>query len=279
MGFLLFVVIDKTMRVFSGQNGHSHGHDHSHAHDHCHSQKSKHEKESEQTLENIAIASGSKKSSSISSIKKRNKSETDESKKRDQTFEEEARHRESAVSNPSTSATLSAYLNMIADFSHNITDGLAMSASFYVGQNIGASNCFAMFWHEAPHQVGDFVLLLQGGFSKKKALKAQFVTVFGAYLGTMIGIALNSFALPFATNAETARASVAPGIFGSNVMISDLMLPFSTGAFLYIATVGILPEVLHSEEDVNTTKMGHAVKCIFQLVSALGGLYIMFILS
>src|ERR1700761_1540008 len=80
-----------------------------------------------------------------------------------------------------------------ADFTHNITDGLAMSSSFYASPTIGATTTVAVFFHEIPHEVGDFALLIQSGFSKKKAMGAQFVTAIGAFLGTFIGIAVQEF--------------------------------------------------------------------------------------
>lgn len=70
-----------------------------------------------------------------------------------------------------------------ADFTHNITDGLAMAASFYASPTIGATTTVAVFFHEIPHEVGDFALLVQSGFSKRAAIGAQFFTAAGAFLG------------------------------------------------------------------------------------------------
>lgn len=80
-----------------------------------------------------------------------------------------------------------------ADFTHNITDGLAMSASFYASPTIGATTTVAVFFHEIPHEVGDFALLVQSGFSKRAAMASQFVTAIGAFMGTLIGIAVQEF--------------------------------------------------------------------------------------
>merc|ERR1712137_185314 len=91
------------------------------------------------------------------------------------------------------SVKLGGYLNLIADFTHNITDGLALSSSFYASPTIGATTTVAVFFHEIPHEVGDFALLVQSGFSKRAAMGAQFVTALGALLGTCIGIAVQEF--------------------------------------------------------------------------------------
>ena len=65
-----------------------------------------------------------------------------------------------------------------------------MSASFYASPTIGATTTVAVFFHEIPHEVGDFALLVQSGFSKRAAMASQFVTALGALLGTCIGIAV-----------------------------------------------------------------------------------------
>lgn len=65
-----------------------------------------------------------------------------------------------------------------------------MSASFYASPTIGATTTVAVFFHEIPHEVGDFALLVQSGFTKRQAMASQFVTAIGALLGTLIGIAV-----------------------------------------------------------------------------------------
>lgn len=66
---------------------------------------------------------------------------------------------------------------------------------------------------------------------------AQFVTAIGAYLGTFIGIAINYFATSALKRAEglnsVLEAGKATGIFGTNVQIADLTLPFTAGKFYY----------------------------------------------
>ena len=62
------------------------------------------------------------------------------------------------------------YLNLAADFSHNFTDGLAIGASFLAGQNIGIITTLTILFHEVPHEIGDFAVLIQSGCSKKKVI-------------------------------------------------------------------------------------------------------------
>jgi solute carrier family 39 (zinc transporter), member 7 len=142
----------------------------------------------------------------------------------------------------SASVKLGGYLNLIADFTHNITDGLAMSSSFYASPTIGATTTVAVFFHEIPHEVGDFALLIQSGFSKRAAMGAQFVTALGALLGTCIGIAVQEFGGSSAHGAVSEGA----GLFGTSLQWGDMLLPFTAGTFLYVGTVAVIPELLET---------------------------------
>lgn len=71
--------------------------------------------------------------------------------------------------NDGTGFKVAAYLNMVADFAHNFTDGLAIGASFLAGTTIGVVTMITVLVHEIPHEIGDFAILVQSGFTKKKA--------------------------------------------------------------------------------------------------------------
>ena len=73
-----------------------------------------------------------------------------------------------------------AILNLIADAAHNFTDGLAIAAAFSSSEALGVSTTLAVFFHEIPHEVGDFAVLMSQGFSKRAAFLAQFARVLGA---------------------------------------------------------------------------------------------------
>ena len=130
-----------------------------------------------------------------------------------------------------------------ADFTHNITDGLAMSSSFYASPTIGATTTVAVFFHEIPHEVGDFALLIQSGFSKRAAMGAQFVTALGALLGTVIGIAVQEYG---GADASQVGAGMKSGLAGTSLTWGDMLLPFTAGTFLYVGTVAVIPELLET---------------------------------
>mmetsp|Transcript_39927 Transcript_39927/g.94724 ORF Transcript_39927/g.94724 Transcript_39927/m.94724 type:complete len:472 (+) Transcript_39927:90-1505(+) len=108
-----------------------------------------------------------------------------------------------------------AYLNLVADIMHNFSDGLALGVAF--GKGMGLPTTAAVFFHEVPHNIADFAILIQNGFSHNAALKAQFVSALGAVLGCVAGLRLRDMS----------------GIQG-----------FVAGGFIYIATVDIMPLML-----------------------------------
>ena len=154
---------------------------------------------------------------------------------------------EASSKDPSPSIRLSAYLNLIADFTHNITDGLALSSSFYASPTLGATTTVAVFFHEIPHEVGDFALLIQSGFSKKRAMGAQFVTAVGALLGTCLGIAVQEFGK--SEGSGVTGAALSRGLAGTGLGWGDMLLPFTAGTFLYVGTVAVIPELLETGSD------------------------------
>lgn len=123
------------------------------------------------------------------------------------------------------SLKLSAYLNLFGDFTHNITDGLAMAASFYSSPQLGAVTTIATFCHEIPHEVADYSILIKSGFTKYQAMGSQFFTAVGAFVGTFIGIWI----------AETTGAGdghvvkSGEGLFGTSVGGGELVIPMTAG--------------------------------------------------
>lgn len=168
----------------------------------------------------------------------------------------------------SPSIRLSAYLNLIADFTHNITDGLALSSSFYASPTLGATTTVAVFFHEIPHEVGDFALLIQSGFSKRRAMGAQFVTALGAFLGTCLGIAVQELGK---SGGEVKVGGRNLGLAGTGLGWGDLLLPFTAGTFLYVGTVAVIPELLETGRD----KSAEVRKTVKQFIAMAFGAGIM----
>ena len=119
---------------------------------------------------------------------------------------------------------MSGYLNLAADFTHNFTDGLAIGASYLAGRGVGMVTTLTILFHEVPHEIGDFAILIQSGCTKRRAMLLQLVTAVGAMLGTVCGLLAEEL-------TSTATAWI---------------LPFTAGGFIYIATVSVIPELLEN---------------------------------
>ncbi|QHS73986.1 Zn(2+) transporter YKE4 [Saccharomyces paradoxus] len=156
---------------------------------------------------------------------------------------------------------MSAYLNVISGIAHHITDGIALAASFYGSTQVGIMTSIAVTFHEIPHELGDFAILLSSGFTYPQAIRAQAVTAFGAVVGTAIGCWINEIG-----NASNKGTSSSAGA-------SELMLPFTAGGLIYIATTSVVPQILHSSAPHG--KLQEFKKWTLQLVSIFVGFAVM----
>ncbi|TFA99253.1 hypothetical protein CCMA1212_008991 [Trichoderma ghanense] len=248
VGFMTFVAMDKGLRIATGGAGHEHSHGHSH--------------EEHKVSADVGISTGA---NALRNEAKARKSNSSTKKK---PVDEQSQLKEI---NPSVK--LGGYLNLIADFTHNITDGLAMSASFYASPTIGATTTVAVFFHEIPHEVGDFALLVQSGFSKRAAMASQFVTAIGAFMGTLIGIAVQEFGSGGGGDGQSMPRNA--GLWGTSLTWGDMLLPFTAGTFLYVGTVAVIPELLETGPD----KMLELRKTLTQFTAVAVGAGIMLYIS
>jgi zinc and cadmium transporter len=118
------------------------------------------------------------------------------------------------------------YLNLIGDGLHNFIDGIVIAVSFTVSLKLGAVTTLAVIFHEIPQELGDFGVLVYGGFTKRRALFYNFLSALTAMAGAIIGYLISDIAAGF----------------------SNFILPFTAGGFIYIATSDLIPQ-LHRERD------------------------------
>ncbi|MBX5326182.1 MAG: ZIP family metal transporter [Candidatus Bathyarchaeia archaeon] len=144
-----------------------------------------------------------------------------------------------------------AYLNLVGDGIHNFIDGLIIAAGFLAPPSpnfsLGFITTLLVISHEIPQEIGDFGLLVFGGFTKKKALFYNFLSALVALLGALI----TYFFFPYIPNTA-------------------YLLAFAAGGFIYIATTDLIPE-LHKERGF--------VNSALQFVLLLAGLGLMFFLK
>ncbi|XP_066278017.1 zinc transporter ZIP13-like [Branchiostoma lanceolatum] len=125
---------------------------------------------------------------------------------------------------PSQHIQISGYLNLLANCIDNFTHGLAVGGSFLVSTKVGMLTTLAILLHEIPHEVGDFAILMRAGFSRWRAAKAQIITASGGMFGTATAL--------LAESAEGAGDTTA------------WILPFTSGGFIYVALVTVVPDLL-----------------------------------
>jgi zinc and cadmium transporter len=113
------------------------------------------------------------------------------------------------------------YMNLIGDSIHNFIDGLIISASFISSVPLGITTFIAIAAHEIPQEIGDFGVLVYGGFKKKKAIILNFFVALFIVFGGVVGYLIYK-------SIENAVV---------------FLLPFAAGGFIYIAATDLVPEI------------------------------------
>ena len=193
-GFIAFFFLEKAMRHSRAGHGHGHGHGHGMA------------------IITPAASPAPRRSTSNEGVRRRAKTR---------------RRRPSPARAPApkpdgraaaSERLVAGYLNLAADAAHEHRRTGARR-QLPVRAAAGLSATLAILFHEVPHEVGDVAILMQAGFSKWAAIRAQLSTALGALLGTLVGLAAGR------TN-------------------SALLQCFTAGGFIYVATVDVLPSLL-----------------------------------
>jgi len=112
-------------------------------------------------------------------------------------------------------------LVLFGDGIHNGIDGVAIAATFLANPALGFVTTLAIAAHEIPQEIADFSVLIYGGFSKKKALAANFISGLTAVLGGILGFY-------FLDKIEG---------------ILPVFLAFTAGMFIYISCADLIPEL------------------------------------
>ncbi len=111
---------------------------------------------------------------------------------------------------------------LVGDAFHNFSDGAVIAAAFLVDWKAGVLATLAVMAHEIPHEIGDFMILLNAGFTKKRAFVFNLISGASAVLGGIVGY--------FVLDAVQGLLPYA------------LML--AAASFIYIALSDLLPEMM-----------------------------------
>jgi zinc and cadmium transporter len=119
------------------------------------------------------------------------------------------------------------YLNVIGDGIHNLIDGMIIAASFLITIPVGLAATIAVIFHELPQEIGDFGVLVYGGFTRYKALFFNFLSALTAVVGVLIS---NYFSM----NVEN---------------FVGFLIALAAGGFIYLSASELIPEI-RKEENV-----------------------------
>ncbi len=113
---------------------------------------------------------------------------------------------------------------VVGDSMHNFVDGILIAASFLADWKLGWAAAIAITAHEIPQEISDFMVLLNAGVSKAKALFLNAISGAAMTLGGVIGW----------LSLSNAHAAI------------PYVLAVAAASFIYIAVADLVPE-LHLE--------------------------------
>ena len=142
------------------------------------------------------------------------------------------------------------YISLVGDATHNFIDGLIIAVSFAIAIPVGIATTLAILLHEIPHEIGNFGILLYGGFTRKKAILYNCLSALFVLFGAGIGYLLSNFST------------------GLSVLV-----PFAAGNFIYIAGSDLIPE-LHK----GTCEEKTGFKTIMKFLAIIAGIAFMLLL-
>jgi zinc and cadmium transporter len=111
------------------------------------------------------------------------------------------------------------YLILLGDALHNLLGGLGVGGVFLIDVRLGLAAWLAAVAHEIPQELGDFGVLIHGGWRRGSALLFNFLSGLTFLLGGLLSYA------------------------ASSAIQVDFLVPFAAGNFLYIGASDLVPEV------------------------------------
>ena len=124
--------------------------------------------------------------------------------------------------NPLTSQDM-ATLQLMGDSIHNFCDGIIIAAAFLVDVRLGVVTSLAIIAHEIPQEVGDYVVLLNAGFSRGKALFYNALSGLAAVVGGVLGYY----------------------VVGPWEALFPYLLVVAASSFIYVAVADLIPQLQH----------------------------------
>lgn len=115
----------------------------------------------------------------------------------------------------------SGWLILVGDGLHNFTDGILIAAAFLADPMVGLMTSMAIIAHEIPQEVGDFIVLLNAGFSRTRAFAYNLLCSMLAVAGGLVGYFT----------------------FGKAQSLIPYVLVLASSGFIYIAVSDLMPQM------------------------------------
>ena len=119
---------------------------------------------------------------------------------------------------------------VIGDTFHNFVDGILVAAAFLASTELGIVTALAIIAHEIPQEVGDFLILLHSGYTKRAALLLNVLSSAAMVIGGVLAF----FAL------QTMQEWVPP------------LLGLAAASMLYVSVADLIPG-LHRRPELRAT--------------------------
>jgi zinc and cadmium transporter len=110
---------------------------------------------------------------------------------------------------------------LVGDGVHNFCDGVVIAAAFLTDPVLGAVAALAVAAHEIPQEAGDFIVLLNAGFTRRRALLFNLLSGAAAVAGGVAGYFL----------------------VGPFQALLPYLLVAASSSFIYVAVADLLPQL------------------------------------
>ncbi len=113
------------------------------------------------------------------------------------------------------------WMILVGDSLHNFTDGILIAAAFLADPHLGIMTGLAIIAHEIPQEIGDFIVLLNAGFTRTRAYVYNIISGLMAVVGGVVGYLL----------LDQAQSWI------------PYVLVFASSGFIYIAVSDLMPQM------------------------------------
>lgn len=110
---------------------------------------------------------------------------------------------------------------LVGDSIHNFCDGIIIAAAFLADTRLGVATSLAIIAHEIPQEVGDYIVLLNAGFTRARALVYNAISGLAAVLGGVLGYF----------------------VVGAWEPLFPYLLVVASSSFIYVAVADLIPQL------------------------------------